>query len=172
MDLLGDTQGEDAPYLAIGKKWGWGNFTSKTVPGLEKQRSYNFYRKSARRKENRLRKTGVGNNSNLGYNFFFSIEKNNAVSRELTRLLKIPVDSYNDVLNLLKLKHFAPLFEYFDYSARKDMSIYVVTNAVENETVIPSQDLVDNILSMVSPLIVDQEDEPAEPVSIAGNVET
>ena len=93
------------------------------------------------------------------------MEKNNAVSRELTRLLKIPVDSYNDVLNLLKLKHFAPLFNYFDYSARKDMALYVVTNAVENETIIPSQDLVDSILSMVSPLVVDQEDQPTEPVS-------
>ena len=101
------------------------------------------------------------------YNCLFSIDKNNAVSRELTRLLKIPVDSYNDVLNLLKLKHFAPLFDYFDFGARKDMATYVVTNAVENETVIPSQDLVDNILSMVSPLIVDQEDQPAEPVSIS-----
>jgi vacuolar protein sorting-associated protein 35 len=96
---------------------------------------------------------------------FFSVEKNNAVSRELTRLLKIPVDSYNNVLNLLKLKHFAPLFDYFDYGARKDMATYVVTNAVENETVFPSQELVDNILSMVSPLVVDQEDQPAEPVS-------
>ena len=98
--------------------------------------------------------------------FIFSIDKNNAVSRELTRLLKIPVDSYNNVLNLLKLKHFAPLFDYFDYSARKDMAIYVVTSAVENETVITSQDLVDSILSMVSPLVVDQEDQPAEPVRI------
>ena len=96
--------------------------------------------------------------------FIFRVEKNNAVSRELTRLLKIPVDSYNNVLNLLKLEHFAPLFNYFDYSARKDMALYVVTNAVENETIIPSQDLVDSILSMVSPLVVDQEDQPAEPV--------
>lgn len=45
------------------------------------------------------------------------------------------------------------------------MAIYVVTNAVENETVIPTQELVDTILSMVSPLVVDQEDQPAEPVS-------
>lgn len=91
------------------------------------------------------------------------VEKNNAVSRELTRLLKIPVDSYNDVLTLLKLNHFAPLFKYFDYSARKDMAIYVVTNAVENETIMSSQELVDNILQMVSPLVVDQEDQPTEP---------
>ena len=95
----------------------------------------------------------------------FSVEKNNAISRELTRLLKIPVDCYNNILKLLKLKFFAPLFNYFDYDARKDMAIYVITNAVENETLIPSQDLVDTILSMVSPLVVDQQDQPAEPVS-------
>ena len=88
------------------------------------------------------------------------------MSRELTRLLKIPVDSYNDVLTLLKLQHFAPLFDYFDYAARKDMAIYVVTNAVENETIVPTQDLVDSILQVVSPLVVDQEDQPSEPVSV------
>ncbi|XP_046842547.1 vacuolar protein sorting-associated protein 35-like [Xenia sp. Carnegie-2017] len=91
------------------------------------------------------------------------VEKNNAISRELTRLLKIPVDCYNNILKLLKLKFFAPLFNYFDYDARKDMAIYVITNAVENETLIPSQDLVDTILSMVSPLVVDQQDQPPEP---------
>ena len=45
------------------------------------------------------------------------------------------------------------------------MAVYVVTNAVENETVITTQEMVDSILLMVSPLVVDQEDQPTEPVS-------
>ena len=68
------------------------------------------------------------------------MDKNNAVSKELTRLLKIPVDSYNNVLTLLKLEYFAPLFNYFDYSSRKEMSLYVVTNAVESAICIPTQE--------------------------------
>ena len=70
----------------------------------------------------------------------FSIDKNNAVSKELMRLLKIPVDTYNNVLTILKLKHFAPLFDYFDYATRKEMAMYVINNALDNETLIPSQD--------------------------------
>ena len=71
-----------------------------------------------------------------------SLETASAVSRELTRLMKVPVDNYNNVLTLLKLEHFAPLFEYFDFQARKAMSIYVVNNALENETVISSAEQV------------------------------
>ena len=70
------------------------------------------------------------------------MDKNNAVSKELTRLLKIPVDSYNNVLTLLQLEHFAPLFDYFDYSSRKEMSLYVVNNAVESALKIPTQEQV------------------------------
>ena len=74
--------------------------------------------------------------------FVSSMDKNNAVSKELTRLLKIPVDSYNNIITLLQLEYFAPLFEYFDYSSRKEMSLYVVTNAVESALKIPTQEQV------------------------------
>ena len=56
------------------------------------------------------------------------------------KLMKIPVDNYNNLLTLLKLEHYGPMFEYFDYYARKNMSIYIVNNALENETLIPTQE--------------------------------
>jgi len=90
------------------------------------------------------------------------IDKNNAVSKELMRLLKIPVDAYNNVLTILKLKHFAPLFSYFDYATRKEMAMYVIHNALENETLIPSQEEVDSVLLLAAPLIMDQDDQPSE----------
>ena len=71
---------------------------------------------------------------------FSSLEHNTAVSKELMKLMKIPVDNYNNLLTLLKLEHYGPMFEYFDYYARKNMSIYIVNNALENETQIPSQE--------------------------------
>ena len=61
------------------------------------------------------------------------------------KLMKIPVDSYNDVLVLLKLDHFGPLFEYFDYHARKAMSLYILTNALENDTAVPTQEQVSHL---------------------------
>ena len=69
-----------------------------------------------------------------------SIATSSAVSKELTRLLKIPVDTYNNILTVLKLKHFHPLFEYFDYESRKSMSCYVLSNVLDYNTEIVSQD--------------------------------
>jgi len=71
-----------------------------------------------------------------------SLETASAVSKELIRLMKIPVDNYNNVLTLLKLEHFGPLFEYFDFQARKTMSIHIVNNALENETIITTPEQV------------------------------
>lgn len=74
--------------------------------------------------------------------YFFSIATSSAVSKELTRLLKIPVDTYNNILTVLKLKHFYPLFEYFDYESRKSMSCYVLSSALEYNTEVGSQEQV------------------------------
>ncbi|KAK2143062.1 hypothetical protein LSH36_881g01009 [Paralvinella palmiformis] len=90
------------------------------------------------------------------------LESSSAVSRELMKLMKIPIDSYNDMITVLKLEHFGPLFEYFDFSARKLMSQYIINNCVENETKIPTQEQVDAILSLVSVLVQDQSDQPDE----------
>ncbi|KAK9309666.1 hypothetical protein QLX08_000861 [Tetragonisca angustula] len=46
------------------------------------------------------------------------LEYNSAVSRELVRLMKIPVDNYKNILIVLKLEHFAPLLDYFDYEVQ------------------------------------------------------
>lgn len=72
----------------------------------------------------------------------FSIATSSAVSKELTRLLKIPVDTYNNVLTVLQLKHFPPLFEYFDYESRKSMSCYVLSNTLDYNTTIVAQEQV------------------------------
>ena len=50
------------------------------------------------------------------------------------------------MLTLLKLEYFAPLFGYFDYSTRKEMSVYLVTNAVESAIEIPTQEVVSDRL--------------------------
>uniref|UniRef100_A0A2K6KZ63 Vacuolar protein sorting-associated protein 35 n=1 Tax=Rhinopithecus bieti TaxID=61621 RepID=A0A2K6KZ63_RHIBE len=90
------------------------------------------------------------------------IATSSAVSKELTRLLKIPVDTYNNILTVLKLKHFHPLFEYFDYESRKSMSCYVLSNVLDYNTEIVSQDQVDSIMNLVSTLIQDQPDKSVE----------
>lgn len=43
------------------------------------------------------------------------VDYNSPLSRELTRLMKIPVEFYNNILTVLKLDHYRPLLEHFDY---------------------------------------------------------
>merc|ERR1719461_695230 len=88
------------------------------------------------------------------------VEHRTPVGRELEKLLKIPIDSYNDVLIVLGLEHFIPLLNYFDYSGRREMSSYLVNNVIENATCIPSSERVDTILTIVATLVQDQKDGP------------
>jgi len=69
--------------------------------------------------------------------------------------MKLPIDNYNNVLTLLKLEHFGPLFEYFDYQARKTMSIYIINNALDNETIISTPEQVSHsVCSLIIIIII------------------
>ena len=89
-----------------------------------------------------------------------TVEHRTPVGRELEKLLKIPVDSYNDILTVLSLEHFIPLLNCYDYSGRKEMSAYLVNNVINNATLIPSPEKAETILTIVGPLVCDQKDGP------------
>lgn len=91
------------------------------------------------------------------------VEHGSPVSKELIRLMKIPVDTYNNILTVLELQHYGPLFEYFDFKGRQLMSCHIINNALDNETLIPAQDGVESILNIVNCLVQDQNDQPEEP---------
>ena len=91
-----------------------------------------------------------------------SIQSNTQVSKELIKMLKIPIDLYKNVLNLLQIKHFATLYEHLDYVGRKLICQYLLNNALDNETVFATSEQVDGILQIISPLIVDSNDMPAD----------
>jgi len=90
------------------------------------------------------------------------VEHGSPVSKELMRLMKIPIDQYSNILTVLQLHHYGPLFEYFDYKGRQLMSCHIINNALDTETLIPSQENVESILSIVSCLVQDQNDQPEE----------
>ncbi|ESO93143.1 hypothetical protein LOTGIDRAFT_206542 [Lottia gigantea] len=90
------------------------------------------------------------------------LEHGAAVSKELMKLMKIPIDTYNSILTVLELQHFGAMFEYFDYKGRKLMSCFIINNILENETCIPTQEQVDLILNIVNCLVQDQNDQPEE----------
>lgn len=90
---------------------------------------------------------------------FFSISHFLSVNQELSRLLRICVDFYNNALTIIQLKNFCPLLDKFDYTSRKSLALYIVMNILENETFIPTADETDSVLAMLTPLIKDEEDQ-------------
>lgn len=52
------------------------------------------------------------------------VDFNSVLSRELTKLMKIPVENYNDILTVLKLEHYRPLIDHFDFSG-KSLFIFI-----------------------------------------------
>ena len=60
------------------------------------------------------------------------------------------------MLTVISLPHFAPLLNIFDFEGRRAISVFVVENAVENETNITSAEEVDQILTLTAPLVADQ----------------
>lgn len=89
------------------------------------------------------------------------VDYNTSVAKELLKLLKIPVQHYNNILTVLKLEHFGNLMDFCDYQNRKAMSSFLINNALENETFISTQEQVNHILQLAAPLVQDQPDQPS-----------
>nr|CAG4651575.1 EOG090X00QE [Triops cancriformis] len=87
-----------------------------------------------------------------------SVVLNTSVGKELIKLLQVPITNYNNILTVLKLQHFAPLVKSLDFQGHIIIARTLITNALENETIIPTQEEVDAVLSLVEPLIQDQPD--------------
>lgn len=88
----------------------------------------------------------------LKLNFLLSfcrVVYNSAVSRELCRLMKLPVDYFNNILTILQLNHYADLMQCFDYTGRKTLALYLVNNILNMHTYIPTQELVRNSQALV-----------------------
>ncbi|XP_004535860.1 vacuolar protein sorting-associated protein 35 isoform X2 [Ceratitis capitata] len=91
-----------------------------------------------------------------------SLEMNNishflSVNQELSRLLRICIDFYNNALTVIQLKNFTPLLDKFDYTSRKALALYLILNILEFETLIPTAEQAEHVLTIISPLIKDEE---------------
>ncbi|CAG9821025.1 unnamed protein product [Phaedon cochleariae] len=94
------------------------------------------------------------------------LESHSAVAKELQKLLKIPLDNYNNLLMVLKLKHYAGLMQHLDYHGRKSLSIYILNNALENETVVPTAEEAEQALTLLSTLFSDKNEQSVAEVDM------
>lgn len=83
------------------------------------------------------------------------------VNQELSRLLRMCVDFYNNIQTILELKCFAPILNRFDYHSRKSLSLYIMLNILDYETVIPTPEEADQVFNMLAILIRDPEGDMA-----------
>lgn len=90
------------------------------------------------------------------------IQSNTPISKELIKMLKIPIDFHKNVLILLKIKHYSTLFDHLDFAGRKSLCQYILNNALENETIISTPDEVEGLLQLLSPVITDSNDKPLD----------
>ena len=54
--------------------------------------------------------------------------------------MKVPVDSYEDTLTILRLQNFSRVFDLFDFSGRKSIALFIAQTIVDKEAYIPSAD--------------------------------
>lgn len=72
----------------------------------------------------------------------------------------MPVSHYNSLIMLLQLPHFGQVLQRLDFNGRKNLALHLVTNALDNETYLSTQEQVEAVLVMLAPLIADQTDQP------------
>ncbi|CAI8052360.1 Vacuolar protein sorting-associated protein 35 [Geodia barretti] len=91
------------------------------------------------------------------------VESSSVTSRELIRLQNVPVKTYESTLDILKLDNFPKALELHDYQGRKSLAVSVVGTVVSKSISIPTADEADALFKLLSPLVKDQADQPAEP---------
>ena len=77
------------------------------------------------------------------------LEYNKPISKELTKLMKLPIDHYNNLLKILELQHFNKLLKYFDFVGQKNLALHLITSALDHQTVISTHEQVNyNLFSV------------------------
>ncbi|PAA49851.1 hypothetical protein BOX15_Mlig015621g2, partial [Macrostomum lignano] len=83
------------------------------------------------------------------------INDHSNLSRELMKLLKLPIDLWNEALVLLRLRHYSPLLQRLDSPTKKSVSAYLLQNMLNNGTLVPSSEQVEQLLDLVRCLVAD-----------------
>lgn len=73
------------------------------------------------------------------------LQHNTPVSKELIKMLKVPIDLYKNILIILKLQNYSKLYEHLDFIGRKQMCSNYINSAIENENFISTPEEVINL---------------------------
>lgn len=76
---------------------------------------------------------------------FFSISINNVVGREVFKLLKVPIEHYNNVIQSLSLSAFGRVIRVLDRRGQRQIASMLIQNLIDNETRIVDEESVDKV---------------------------
>eukprot|EP01094_Clydonella_sp_ATCC50884_P006271 TRINITY_DN1533_c0_g1_i1.p1 TRINITY_DN1533_c0_g1~~TRINITY_DN1533_c0_g1_i1.p1 ORF type:complete len:793 (+),score=389.42 TRINITY_DN1533_c0_g1_i1:139-2517(+) len=80
------------------------------------------------------------------------------VVKETTNILTLPLDTYKNVITVLKLQNYSRVMAYLTYTTRKRVSKVIAENARDNNTRLENQEQVERLFDVISPLLADDED--------------
>ncbi|VDM86040.1 unnamed protein product [Strongylus vulgaris] len=77
------------------------------------------------------------------------------------KLLRLPVDEYNNALKVAELTEFVPVMECFNYRGRCMASSYIIQNMLEYGTLMRTEENVAVMCAVLHSVLVDQQDQPS-----------
>ncbi|GBG64309.1 hypothetical protein CBR_g41228 [Chara braunii] len=86
--------------------------------------------------------------------------KDSKATKQLVALLSAPLEKYNDVVTVLKLKHYSHIMEHLDYETNKVMAVVIIQSIMKNSTYINDAEKVEALFELLKELIRDGPDAP------------
>ena len=72
----------------------------------------------------------------------YRVDGNSIAGEELTRLVMMPLENYEDTLCVLQLEYYPKVLQLFDYQGRKQLAVHLATTIVEKNMHITTPDAV------------------------------
>ena len=72
------------------------------------------------------------------------VDCNSIAGEELTRLVMMPLENYEDTLCVLQLEYYPKMLQLFDYKGRKQLAVHLASTIVERYMYITTPDAVSN----------------------------
>lgn len=88
-----------------------------------------------------------------------------AVVKQITKLLQTPLDTFKNILTVLKLENYPKTLSFLSLDNRRRISIDIARTAVDYGHAIPEADVINKLLELISPIVKDPEN-PDEAVNI------
>ena len=77
--------------------------------------------------------------------FLFRITTNSVVGREMTKLLKVPIEHYNNLVELLRLDSYGQVLLSLDGRGQRHIAATLVQKALDADTSIENEEHLDKV---------------------------